>query len=319
SLRSANPDVRAEAANAVAQAAQGFKLPKPSSPMSLSNVQGALISRLEGETEGSVRGALCEAIARLPYNSAADVDRAERAIISASTRNHTLPDRLGVAKALEALVRIQLQVRVPSESVIALIKSLVLEPGFEPGIEPLRDARVRRLALEGLISAKAIDDAVVDRASKDPDAQVRRLAVRAAAAGGRLTTLLDQALHDPATMVRVEALREVQSRGSEAACAAAINAATDWVTEVAVVALDQMAGCRSEAAITLLERTVNDPSSATGARTWPRAAHAIVALAAADPERAAAALSVLAGSGQWQLRYAAARAAAEVKARIALG
>src|SRR5262245_13624294 len=170
SLRSANPDVRAEAANAVAQAAQGFKLPKPSSPMSLSAVQAALIGRLEGEAEGSVRGALCEAIARLPYTSAADVDRAERAIISASTRNHTLPDRLGVAKAFEALVRIQLQLRLPSESAIELMKSLVLEPGFEPGIEPLRDARVRRLALEGLISAKAVDDALVDRASKDPDA-----------------------------------------------------------------------------------------------------------------------------------------------------
>jgi peptidyl-prolyl cis-trans isomerase B (cyclophilin B) len=317
-LRSANPDVRAEAANAVAQAAQGFKLPKPSAPMTLSGVQAALIGRLEAEGEGSVRGALCEAIARLPYATAADVDRGERAIIGAAARNHTLTDRLGAAKALEALVRVQFAVRPPSEAAIDLLKSLVHEP-TEPGLEPVRDARVRRLALEGLISAKAVDDTVIGQASKDIDAQVRRLAVRAAAAGGRGGLLVDQALHDPATMVRVEALRVAQSLGSDAACTAAMSAATDWATEVAVVALDQLAVCRTDAAIALLERTVNDPSSTTGPRTWPRAAHAIVALASAAPEQAIAALSALAGSEQWQLRYAAARAASELKERIARG
>ncbi|PYR38582.1 MAG: hypothetical protein DMF90_02770 [Acidobacteria bacterium] len=317
-LRSANPDVRAEAANAVAQAAQGFKLPKPSAPMTLSGVQAALIGRLEAEGEGSVRGALCEAIARLPYTTAADVDRGERAIIGAAARNHTLTDRLGAAKALESLVRVQLAVRPPSEAAIDLLKSLVHEP-TEPGLDPVRDARVRRLALEGLISAKAVDDTVIGQASKDIDAQVRRLAVRAAAAGGRGGLLVDQALHDPATMVRVEALRVAQSLGSDAACTAAMSAATDWATEVAVVALDQLAVCRTDASIALLERTVNDPSSTTGPRTWPRAAHAIVALASAAPEQAIAALTALAGSGQWQLRYAAARAASELKERIARG
>ena len=49
--------------------------------------------------------ALCESIARVPYSRAADVERAEAALLAASA-NTSITDRLGVAKGFEALVRV---------------------------------------------------------------------------------------------------------------------------------------------------------------------------------------------------------------------
>ena len=54
------------------------------------------------------------------------------------------------------------------------------------------------------------------------------------------------------------------------------------------------------------------------ARGWHRAAHALVALAAASPERGAAALKQFTGSRIWQLRLYAARAAAQLGDRARL-
>src|SRR5207244_8832536 len=85
----------------------------------------------------------------------------------------------------------------------------------DPTYDPSRDARVRRLALEALIAADAMDDAVIARAATDPDAQVRRLAMRAAATPGRVgraTDVLRAGLSDPAAMVRLEVLRSLHAR-----------------------------------------------------------------------------------------------------------
>jgi cyclophilin family peptidyl-prolyl cis-trans isomerase len=87
-------------------------------------------------------------------------------------------------------------------------------------------------------------------------------------------------------------------------------ARADTETQVALVALDQLASCGSSSeAVARLEETVNDLSRAGSPRGWHRAAHAIVALAAAAPDRAAAALGQFTGSSIWQLRMYAARAA----------
>jgi cyclophilin family peptidyl-prolyl cis-trans isomerase len=316
-LRLAPPEVRTEAANAVAQAAQGFKQPKVPSSMTLPATQAALLARLDVEDEPSVRAALCEAAARLPYGSAADVERVERAILTAAARNHSVTDRVGVAKALEALIRLHVSLRPASEAVIDQLRTFVFSSGTDTDIDALRDARVRRLALEGLVAAGAIDDALISRALKDPDAQVRRLAVRAAVATGHGTGTVDVALLDPVAAVRVEALQVVLARPTEAACTTALSAAADS-TEVAVVALDRLGACRSESSIALLERTVSDPSRTTGPRGWPRAGRALVSLAAAAPERAAAALPTFIKERQWQLRMYGARAAAILKDRATL-
>ena len=120
-------------------------------------------------------------------------------------------------------------------------------------------------------------------------------------------------------MVRIEALRTLRARNSERLCTASIAAAADRDAAVALVALDQLAACAaSPDAIALLDHTMSDLFEAGSARGWHRAAHALVALAGASPERATRELPQLVGSGIWQLRLYAAQAATILKNRSTL-
>jgi peptidyl-prolyl cis-trans isomerase B (cyclophilin B) len=70
--------------------------------------------------------------------------------------------------------------------------------------------------------------------------------------------------------------------------------------------------------VAALERTADDLAQALSPRGWHRAAHALVALARAEPERARATLPRFLGWGVWQLRMYAARAAAILRDRATL-
>jgi cyclophilin family peptidyl-prolyl cis-trans isomerase/HEAT repeat protein len=103
------------------------------------------------------------------------------------------------------------------------------------------------------------------------------------------------------------------------ACDAAVRASRDTDPHVALVALDSLADCSALAdAVMLLERTVKDPAQMAAARSWHQGAHAIVALAAASPEKAAENLNQFVGSTIWQARMYGARAAATLKDRARL-
>src|SRR5476649_538255 len=126
-----------------------------------------------------------------------------------AARAESVTDRLGVAKGLEALVRIQRKLRAPGDEALTLLRRLAT-PGSG---EAATGARVRRLALDALISAAAMDDDVLRQVAKDPDAQVRRVAMHAATAGGARVTadaglaVLNTGLADDSPAVRFEALR----------------------------------------------------------------------------------------------------------------
>jgi hypothetical protein len=115
-LRHPQPEVRAEAANAIAQAAQGFRTAATGPNSTASSAETALISRLGIEADPGVRAALCEAIGRLPYSTTADVDRAESALMDFAAKAATNTDRLGLAKGLEAFARLQRAVQRPRRS-----------------------------------------------------------------------------------------------------------------------------------------------------------------------------------------------------------
>jgi peptidyl-prolyl cis-trans isomerase B (cyclophilin B) len=321
SLRHMLPEVRVEAANAIAQAAQGFRSMKTTTgPVSVASTQSTLIARLDVEAEATVRAALCEAIARLPYKSAPDIERAETVIVSlGSSATATTQDRLGVAKSLEALFRMHRSIRPAGPAAIELLKSYVRQAGTRSDAELLREARVRRLALEGLTSANALDEEMVTVAATDPDAQVRRLAMRAAAISGAGMASVSAGLLDPAALVRLEALRALRSRNVEHLCEAALKASADSDMEVALVAIDQLDACgNSPDAVAALERAVNDRSELEAQRGWHRNAHALVALAVAAPSRAMNALPPYLHSPIWQVRSYAARAATSLNDRAAL-
>jgi cyclophilin family peptidyl-prolyl cis-trans isomerase len=336
-LRFPLPETRAEAANAIGQAAQGWRTAKTlTTAVTPATLLTTLTARLADEEDPGVRAALCETIGRLPYRSAREVERAEAALVDLADRSDAVQDRLGVTRGFEALVRLHREIGPPGAPAIATLRALSGVTGDEPpvpGSDPLRDSRVRRLALEALIAARAFDEDLVVRTSVDPDAQVRRLAMRAATLSGLGTGVLARGLDDPAAMVRLEALGGFKARRDEAACHVFIAAAADPEPHVALVGIDQLAACGSSPdAVSFLERAVNDavgpsfssgvtpdlkvgPTATMSPRGWHRAAHAIVALAGAAPDRAAAALGQFIESKVWQLRVHAARAAAVLNDR----
>ncbi len=309
SLRSRLPEVRAEAANAVGQAASGWNDAAP--VLSLNRILTALVSRLQIDSDADVRGAAAETLGRLPYTSPTQVGRAEAALVKAAGPDASIADQLGVARGLEALVRIHGQRKAPDPETLALLAGLASPAD---GVETA--PRVRRLALSALITANAAGEALIVRAAVNPDEQVRQLAMRAAAStdavsAGGAAGVLAKGLADPAPMVRIEALASVNGRqpGDTGVCATDVDAAADPDMRVALSALDRLEACGAwPDATALLELTatsLNSPAS----RSWHAPAHALVALAAASPDRARAVLEPFAASTDAHARAYAARAA----------
>jgi cyclophilin family peptidyl-prolyl cis-trans isomerase len=302
------PEIRSEAANAIGQAVRN------ADRRVVDSAQASLVGRLKIEGDSDVRAVLCETIGRLPYAAAEQVQLAERTLVEVAGRASAVADRLGVAKGFEALARTAQKIVPLSADAAALLGRLATPASGEAA----SGSRVRRLALEALITANSVDAATLTAAARDVDAQVRRIAMRAAAAPNHPQTAADRqvlgsGLEDQSAMVRLEALRGNQT------CDGATTAAADRDVHVQLLALDLLARCGSSPdAVALLERTVDDPSDVASPRGWHRAAHAIVALASAAPERAAAKLPQFTGSGVWQLRMYAARAAAALADRMAL-
>jgi cyclophilin family peptidyl-prolyl cis-trans isomerase len=321
-LRHALPEIRAEAATAIGQAAQGSKGEPPASAAVVDAAAAALAARLKVEADADVRAAICETIGRLPYSTGGQVEGAERTLLELAARGDTVGDRLGVAKGFEALIRLHRKLRPPGGEAIALLRRMA-SPGAAEGVT---GARVRRLALEAFATAGGIGDETLLTVAGDQDPQVRRLAMRAAVTPPRPPSsaedeLLARGLGDASPIVRLEALRSEGIRHTDTAgvCPFAVVAATDADTHVALYALDLLSRCASSPdAVARLLLEVDDLSRAGSPRSWHRAAHALVALATAAPERATAALGQFKGSRIWQLRMYAARAAAALADRETL-
>ena len=313
-LRHALPEIRAEAATAMGQAAQGWKGDQPAPAAALEAATAALVARLKLESEPDVRATICETIGRLPYATAAQVEGAERTLLDMAARSDAIGDRLGVAKGFETLARIHRKLRPPGGDAIALLRRMA-SPGAS---EAVTGARVRRLALEALASSGGIGEETLLTVAGDQDVQVRRLAMRAAVTPPRPPSpaedeVLARGLGDASPVVRLEALRSegVRHADTTGVCPFAIVAAGDADTHVALYAFDLLSRCGSSPeAVALLVHEVDDLSQAGSPRGWHRAAHALVALATVSAERGSAALAQFRASRIWQLRMYAARAAA---------
>ena len=342
-LRHVLPEIRAEAANAFAQAAQGWAR-DPTARAHRTNLESAaatLTARLTIEAEPGVRAALAEAIGRLPYADAPQVQKAERTLLDLLARSHSTTDRLGVAAGLRATSRLRRTLNAPGGDAVPALRALALVMADQPrsgielapravnssgtnGSDPARDVRVRRLALDALIDANAAEDQTFGRASADLDPQVRRLAMRAVSMVGGVSEqvaadVLRRGVSDPSPMVRLEATQMLRRRATSVdVCSTAAELVHDPLPAVALAALDQLAGCQSSEAIALLENAIAQDSRQESARGWHRAAHAIVALASASPAKAASALPRVAGSPVWQLRMYAAAAARTLQDRAML-
>ena len=293
-LAAARPAVRAEAANALGQAVSSdARLAGPTSQR--------LIERLKIEKDPSVRGAIDETLGRLPYNTTADVQRAETALYDAtwkgkypwgpgsSTRRidpAPLPALTGAVKGLESLYRLRAKLARPSPMPLIRLRVLavyLLKTG--KGTPKPDEVRLRRLATAALVAAQDRDAVTLRFLVKVPDPQTRRLAIIALTAGdpvdAETKTVVRQALVDPSPLVRYEALRAYGRRWLADGCAPVVNAVPDS-DPVSVLALDLLGGaCPASENVSAVLAAVADRIGRSDAqsRTWQRPAHAIVSLA----------------------------------------
>jgi cyclophilin family peptidyl-prolyl cis-trans isomerase len=321
--------VRAEAANAVAQAA---------GPDVTATGAGrlALARRLDSERDPAVRAALCEAVGRLP-GAAGDAEVAVERLLAVDMARAAARKGVRVEPAGPLLgVRLNWGRRRGDTSTVAAVgalrglESLVRRRGrsVRPAPETLAQLRwlvadaetpARRLALLVLNMAGAADAATIGDALTDDDVEVRRLAAASPAAG---EDHLRKALADRSPMVRYEALRAWGRRfQARSGCGPVLAHVDDASAHVTLLALDLLAdGCRPgepaadalARAVGVAEREEARPSArlAFGTGAWHGPAHALVSLARLDPDRARQVLPAFVGAEPWQVRMYAARAAA---------
>ena len=299
-LDDVDPTVRAEAANAIAQAFWGAD--------DAGFAEQALNARWGQEHDGAVLGALASALGRLPFTSSSTIDQVEARLAEVLARPdaEALEARVGALRGLEALTRRQSSHRFRAATVDALIATLEATPS---------QPRARRLATAALLSiARNWQTAASlpikahhwQSALEDEDVEVRRLAASAASllSDSDARELQQKALADGVASVRLAALRSLVAPLESWQCQLLRQAWLDDSVHVRLAAIDALAECATE------EDTV--PLLMAAAFTRPAelaTAHATLALARVDAELASEAIRRLAAHESWVLRSYAARAA----------
>jgi len=110
-----------------------------------------------------------------------NVEAAERTLIDMTGRAESVTDRLGAAKGFEALARTQRKLRPLGGDAVAVLRRLATPGPDRRGDRRARAAPCARGAHYPRLPSEAT---LVGAASHDPDAQVRRIAMRAAAVSG---------------------------------------------------------------------------------------------------------------------------------------
>jgi cyclophilin family peptidyl-prolyl cis-trans isomerase len=258
-LRAPDALVRAEAANAMGQMRAAYDY-------------GAL---LREEKNGDVRAVMFETIGRV----APVPGETERLLVGGLT-DATVAGRIGAARGLEAVFRLNARAMKPAADTIAALRQAIRDNTAAP---------LRELALLALNAAGDKDAATFALALRDADPQVRRLAVLGS----------KEWVDDPSPMVRYEAMRLAGT------CDRAVRALADPSELVVLAAVDLLGTSACPAAAI-------DPL-VTGGKTWRIRAHALVSLARVAPDAARRYLPALAADPVWQARTYAATAAKLLK------
>jgi cyclophilin family peptidyl-prolyl cis-trans isomerase/HEAT repeat protein len=226
----------------------------------------------------------------------------------------------GAARGLEALVRVNGKLGTLSTDTRARLFAVV-EAQHGPTARGL--ARARRLALLALRTDKAVDGDLARTAAKDPDDEVRRLAMTAAAAATADSAAIPDAdreavlragLRDTEPRVRLDALRGWGRHQQARDCQPVVAAVADASPHVALQAIDLLgAGCPAGVDVSSTLQKAAEALAPSGA-TWHPAAHAIVSLARVAPADARLLLPRFVGHPIWEVRMYAARAAGQMSA-----
>ena len=322
-LFSSDETVRAEAVNALGQAAFG----------SLGDeVADVLFEYLVRESqEGpAVRAVIGRTLGRLRYADAGRFRRAEETLLDLTrdgAGDAPVVTLMGAVMGLESMARRTGRGRMSEASVERLSELAALGRAADPGgsedgsvADPLRlgDAvRVRRVAMMALSTIGEVRSDVLEGAMRDPDPDVRRLAVMVIGRGARAegaSELLIDALTDPSPRVRAEALRAYAVRAPGAReCPHLFSSARDDDLHVALAALDLLQrACENRPVQDEVLSGFAVGLETTGALDWHRGAHALVSLATVSPDVAAALVDGAVRSTIPFVRMYAAQAAARI-------
>ena len=207
-------EVRAEAANAVGQAAQGWNVDEPPAAAAVDAASAPLVARLKVEASRT-----CAPRSARPSGGCRTSRRrrrraAERMLVERRDARIRSPIDSGLRKASKPSCA-----RSESCGRRATRRSRCCG-GWRPlGRDAAAGARIRRLALEALVDVGRRRRDVLGAAAHDPDAQVRRIAMRAAAPQAapavvrpRAHAVLAAGRADESPAVRIEALRGLRAR-----------------------------------------------------------------------------------------------------------
>jgi cyclophilin family peptidyl-prolyl cis-trans isomerase/HEAT repeat protein len=314
-------EVRAEAANALGQAAQGARADSVRQNVYVSDALHILSTRLGRDTHPRVRGVLARSIGRLPYRDSATARVAERRIVASVSSGALSPHATGVAHGLYSLARARRTLGPLGDSAITWLVNVVIA-------SPAADGAIgRRLALLALTANGSARGDVAERAARDPDPQVRRINVAyvGAARVPEARDIVAGALRDDSAMVRLEAVRVWRQLFATSDCAPLVAAFRDPAAHVALAAIDASGGaCPDSSAISdELQKIAASRFEFANVRlrtdaAFHAGAHALVALARLTPEVARPLLQGATSAREWQTRMYAARAAAIVRDSVTL-
>lgn len=314
--------VRAAAAWAIAQSVSGGG--------HAAAARRELLARLSAETTPEVRGAIAAAIGRLPYNSAEGVAVAARDILAAAPLGpfESRDMLVGIVRGLESLARRQASVGHMTEDARRVLRQAATFGRDGAQTVPARelDAQIRRLAVAALAASGEGGGEAVRAGLDDADDQVRRLAFRAAvAAVADPGAVVARGLADAAWLVRFETLAAARRLATGPACAVVRPLLDDPSPHVVLAAIDAATtACPGEGAVIERLRGWTEPASAAPhqgveavapavsehERSWHWRARGFAALAALDPDWARERLEAFTRDEVWQVRVAAAAAAA---------
>jgi cyclophilin family peptidyl-prolyl cis-trans isomerase/HEAT repeat protein len=295
-LSARDADVRAEAANAVAQSFRGQPLPEPTSLEHVEMVQDAMLAAPRSD-------ALYRSLARLPYETADQVRAAETCLRAG------LPAP-GAARGLESMARLHHKLAPLDEDTIQQLRIIASRRRIT------HPYWTRRNAMAALVASQGADAATIEATLRDEEFEIRRLAALAMAGAGSMFSsderlhLLGILMQDRSPAVRLEAARSWARRaGPDHGCVALLNALSDTNLHVVLAALDALGDqCKTDDQVT--DRLTAEARTPPTIGSWQREAHAFVSLAKRSPERAAIAMSSFAMHNNWLVRLYAARAAA---------
>ncbi len=274
-LESPSAAVRMEAANALGQAVLRAEAASAVAP---------LTARARVETDPAVLGVLARTLGRLPYQQESEVRDAERVLIEIATKASTAAESSsaaasGVAHGFDALARRAVKLGSLSADARARLRMLARyglndarslgavrasrhaagassaggsnasERGAAATASAASEAaRVRRLAVSALVTARESNLPLLRDVMRDPDDQVRRLGVVWMGIADDMPLrdeALRQAFGDASPMVRYEALR-VHARtrtGPIDDCSLELSALQDANPHVVLLAIDQLGRC----------------------------------------------------------------------------